>query len=90
MLWGIAYLVEHEGEGAITFLLMARGAKQLSAVRHLSWTHPLMKTASVPTGPSNFSLQRPSEGVTLTGSRAVSFRLSGRGRTPEHNPLLSD
>lgn len=81
--------VEHEGERAVTFPAHGmRGQATINGEKFVLEISPPMETASVPTGPSNFSFQRPSDGVTVTGPRAVSFRLNVRGLTPEHNPML--
>ncbi|WP_459384538.1 hypothetical protein [Arthrobacter humicola] len=81
--------IEHEGEGATTFPAHGmRGQARINGEKFVLEITPPMETASVPTGTANFSFQRPSDGVTVTGPRAVSLRLSVRSLTPDHNPLL--
>lgn len=86
----LRFYVEHEGEGATTFPAHGmRGQVTINGEKFVLDMAPPMETASVPTGPSNFSFQRLSEGVTVTGPRAVSLRLSVRDLTPDHNQLLT-
>jgi hypothetical protein len=81
--------VEHNGSGIVTLPAHGmRGQVTVSGEKFEVNVAPPMEHANVPAGPRSFGFQRPSDGVTLTGPRAVPFQLTVRGLTPEHVPLL--
>lgn len=82
--------VEHTGEGSVTFPAHGMRGRVLIQEREFGLeVTPPKETASVPTGPGSFSFQKPSDGVTISGPRAVPLQLRVQGMTPDQVPLLA-
>ncbi|BCW84095.1 hypothetical protein NicSoilE8_17680 [Arthrobacter sp. NicSoilE8] len=83
--------VEHSGEGIVTF--PAHGMRGKVTVQDNKFdlhVVPPLETARVPTGPTQFHYQRQSDGVSVTGPRAVPYQVAVRGLTPEHLQLWAE
>ncbi|MHA7289576.1 hypothetical protein ACX80V_08020 [Arthrobacter sp. MDT3-24] len=81
--------VEHNGQDPVT--MPAHGMKGRVTILNEKYDldiRPPMETASVPTGPGSFGFQRPRDGVTITGPRAVPLQVTVKGISLAHKLVL--
>ncbi|MCI9870574.1 hypothetical protein [Arthrobacter humicola] len=85
----IRIYIEHNGQDLVTLPAHGmRGRVTILDEKYDLEISPPMETASVPTGPASYSFQRPGDGVTITGPRAVPLQLRVKGITLAHKLVL--
>ncbi|MET3934986.1 hypothetical protein [Arthrobacter sp. OAP107] len=85
----IKIYVEHNGHDIVTLPAHGmRGKVTIEGEKYDLDIKPPSEHATVPTGTQTFGYQRPSDGVTLTGPRAVPLQLNVRGLTPQQTQSL--